>query len=146
MIEIVLGLVIIAGLLAMLTGVGGMFPGSTAFDPLPLLGYGGVGVILVVGTLLLAAGFTRRAVARRGGAQRRDLQSARLKSVGCLATAALAIGIPLVAEPLNVVRVDGFPVGYYLAAQGALIGLVVLAFAWASRQNVIDAEESGDHE
>ncbi len=144
MIEIALGLVVIVGLLAMLAGVGGMLPGSAGFDPLPLLGYGGVAVVLTVGLLLLASGFTRRAIARRSGESRHDLRTARLTVAGCLATGALSVAVPLVAEPLNVVRIDGFPVGYYLAAQGALIGLVILAFAWAGRQNAIEAEGRGD--
>lgn len=144
MFEIVLGLVLIVGLLAMLAGVGGTLPGSVGFDPLPLLGYSGVCIFLAVGLLLISAGFMRRAIARHSGEMRHDLRTARLTFVGCLATAALSLTVPLVAGPLNVVQIDGFPLGYYLAAQGALIGLVILAFAWAGRQDAIDAEGQGD--
>ncbi|HEX2840255.1 sodium/substrate symporter small subunit [Hyphomicrobium sp.] len=144
MFEIVLGLVVIVGVLAMLAGVGGMLPGSAGFDPLPLLGYGGICLLLAVGLLLIAAGFMRRAIARHSGETRHDLRTARLTYGGCLGAAALSLAVPLVAGPLNVVRIDGFPLGYYLAAQGALIWHVILAFAWAGRQNAIDAEGQSD--
>ena len=74
---------------------------------------------------------------------RHALRTARLMIGTLLVTAGLAIGLPLAAEPFNLVRIAGFPLGYYLAAQGALIGLVVLAFVWAARQSRIDAEEPG---
>jgi putative solute:sodium symporter small subunit len=60
-----------------------------------------------------------------------------------LVAAGLAVGVPLAAEPLNLLRIEGFPFGYYLAAQGGLVALVILAFVWAARQNRIDAEEPG---
>ena len=49
--------------------------------------------------------------------------------------------------PLNkiVIPVLGFPLGFYMAAQGSLIVFVVLIFWFASKQNRID-EEAGLHE
>jgi len=140
MIGIGLGLLLIAGVLAMLAGVGGRVPGVLAFDPLPLLGYGGAAVLLAIGALLVADGLVRRAI-RRPTASRRVLRTARLKAAALLAIAGFAIGLPLAAGPANLVHVEGMPLGYYLAAQGALIGLVILAFVWAARQNRIDAGE-----
>lgn len=134
MIEIVLGLLLIVGALAILA------PGATGIDLIPLIGYGGTGVLIGAGVLLIAAGLTRRAL-RRDAARGHALRTARLTIGALLVTAGLAIGLPLAAEPFNLVRVAGFPLGYYLAAQGALIGLVVLAFVWAARQSRIDAEE-----
>ncbi len=142
MIEIGFGLLLIAGVLAVLAGVGGLLPGASGIDLLPFLGYGGVAVLLAAGTLLIADGLARRAIGRDRGI-RHALRTARLTTAALLATAVLAIGLPLAAGPANLVRIEGMPLGYYLAAQGALIGLVILAFAWAARQNRIDAEEHG---
>lgn len=139
-IEIGLGLLLIAGIAAVLTGLGGLVPGPAGWDPLPLLGYGGTALILALGVLLVADGSVRRIIARRPE-RRRGLRTARLSAVALLGAAALAVGLPLAAEPFNLVRIGGIPAGYYLAAEVALVGLVVLAFAWAARQNRIDREE-----
>lgn len=139
MIEIALGLVLIAGVFAILSGVGGLVPGASGIDLLPLLGYGGAAFLLALGALLVGDGLVRRAIARHPG-ERHALRTARLATAAVLIVAALAVGLPLAAEPANLVRIEGLPLGFYLAAQGALIGLVVLAFAWAARQNRIDAE------
>lgn len=44
----------------------------------------------------------------------------------------LALALPLVALTLNAVRIAGFPLGFWVAAQGSLIGLAALGwvFAW----------------
>ena len=44
------------------------------------------------------------------------------------------------ASDLNTLSIFGFPLGYYMAAQGSLIVFVVLIFWLASRQNSIDEE------
>ncbi|WP_430512516.1 DUF4212 domain-containing protein [Pannonibacter phragmitetus] len=41
---------------------------------------------------------------------------------------------------LNSVVILGFPLGFYMAAQGSLIVFVVLIFWFSSRQNAIDEE------
>jgi putative solute:sodium symporter small subunit len=140
MIEIGLGLLLTIGVLAVLAGVGGLVPGASGIDLLPLLGYGGTTFLLVTGLLLVMDGAARRAIAR-GSERRHALRTARLTAAALLATAGLAIGLPLAAGPANLLKVDGMPLGYYLAAQGGLIGLVILAFVWAARQNRIDSEE-----
>lgn len=142
MIEIGLGLILILGVAAVLAGVGGLVPGASGIDLLPLLGYGGTAVLLATGALLVADGLARRAIAK-DPLRRHALRTARLTAAALIVTAGLAVGLPLAAGPANLVRVAGMPLGYYLAAQGALIGLVILAFAWAARQNRIDAEERG---
>jgi putative solute:sodium symporter small subunit len=53
--------------------------------------------------------------------------------------------IHLFAPSLNEVVIIGFPLGFYMAAQGSLIVFVVLIFWFAAKQNQID-EESGVHE
>ena len=49
------------------------------------------------------------------------------------------------AIPLNNIVIFGFPLGFYMAAQGSLIAFVVLCFWNAKAQNKID-EEFGVHE
>lgn len=140
MIELGLGALLIAGAIVVAMGTASAALGIV--DLLPLLGYGGVVLMGALGALLCAAGLTRRAL-KRGTAHRHGLRSGRLTATALIVAVGLAIGLPLAADLLNLVRIEGFPLGYYLAAQGVLIGLVVLAFVWASRQNRIDAEEPG---
>jgi putative solute:sodium symporter small subunit len=143
MIEIGLGLLLIAAALIVLTGAGDTL-GLPHIDFFPLLGYGGIAFILALGILMLAAGFSRRAIKRNHEA-RNALRSARLTAVALLLVVCLTLGLLLGAEPLNLVRIYGMPLGYDMAAQAGLIGLVILAFVWAGRQNRIDSEES-EHE
>ncbi|MDQ8697907.1 sodium/substrate symporter small subunit [Hyphomicrobium sp. LHD-15] len=143
MIEIVLGLLLLAGAVIVVMGAGDTL-GLSNIDFFPLLGYGGTAFILALGILLIAAGLSRRAM-KRHHARRHTLRSARLTTAALLLVACLTAGLLLASEPFNLLRVDGLPLGYYLAAQGGLIGLVILAFVWAARQNRIDLE-GGDHE
>ena len=49
-------------------------------------------------------------------------------------------GVHAFAPMLNEYRFLGFPLGFYMAAQGSLIIFVVMLFWFARRQNAIDAE------
>ena len=51
-----------------------------------------------------------------------------------------SFGIHLFAVQLNQVSFLGFPLGFYMAAQGSLIAFVVLCFWNAFAQNKIDQE------
>jgi len=51
-----------------------------------------------------------------------------------------SFGIHLFAPSLNAIRFLGFPLGYYMAAQGSLIVFVVSVCWFVRRQNRIDAE------
>jgi putative solute:sodium symporter small subunit len=51
-----------------------------------------------------------------------------------------SFGIHLFAPSLNKIKIIGFPLGFYMAAQGSLIAFVVLCFWNASAQNKIDEE------
>jgi len=42
--------------------------------------------------------------------------------------------------PLNNIVILGFPLGFYMAAQGSLIAFVILIFWFAARQDAIDRE------
>jgi putative solute:sodium symporter small subunit len=43
-------------------------------------------------------------------------------------------------RPLNEIVIAGFPLGFYMAAQGSLIVFVVLIFWFSARQDSIDRE------
>ena len=51
-----------------------------------------------------------------------------------------SIGVHWFADALNAISFLGFPLGFYMAAQGSLIIFVVLIFYLANRQNKIDEE------
>ena len=42
---------------------------------------------------------------------------------------------------LTGISILGFPLGFYMAAQGSLIAFVVMLFVFAKRQDTIDREE-----
>ncbi|MBX9700145.1 MAG: DUF4212 domain-containing protein [Acetobacteraceae bacterium] len=44
------------------------------------------------------------------------------------------------APAINHIHILGFPLGFYMAAQGSLIVFVVGLFWWARRQNQLDEE------
>ena len=48
--------------------------------------------------------------------------------------------VHMFATSLNEIVIAGFPLGFYMAAQGSLIAFVVLCFWNASAQNKIDEE------
>ncbi|MDP2333371.1 MAG: DUF4212 domain-containing protein [Reyranella sp.] len=48
--------------------------------------------------------------------------------------------VPLFAVQLNTIKVLGFPLGFYMAAQGSLVAFVVLCVWNAISQNKIDEE------
>jgi putative solute:sodium symporter small subunit len=50
------------------------------------------------------------------------------------------------AVSLNEIVILGFPLGFYMAAQGSLIAFVILIFWFAHRQNKIDEECGVDEE
>jgi putative solute:sodium symporter small subunit len=138
-IELGLGLLMVLGAAAIAGGLTSALTGG--IDVLPLIGAGGVALLAASGLLLGAAGALRRAIGRHDG-RRHGLRSVRLTAVSILIIGALAIGLPLATEALNLVRIDGFQLGYFLAAQLSLPALALVALIWAIRQNRIDAEET----
>lgn len=44
-------------------------------------------------------------------------------------------------EQLNAIKFLGFPLGFYMAAQGSLIAFVIMLFIFAKRQDTIDRQE-----
>ena len=49
-------------------------------------------------------------------------------------------GVHLFARSLNNIVILGFPLGFYMAAQGSLIVFVVMLFMFARQQDRIDRE------
>ena len=64
----------------------------------------------------------------------------RLMIICMVIWAIFGFGIHLFATPLNEIVILGFPLGFYMAAQGSLIVFVVLIFWFARRQDAIDRE------
>lgn len=48
--------------------------------------------------------------------------------------------IHMFVVPLNKIVILGFPLGFYMAAQGSLIAFVVILFVFARKQDQIDRE------
>ena len=42
---------------------------------------------------------------------------------------------------LNSIVILGFPIGFYMAAQGSLVAFVIMLFLFAKRQDAIDHDE-----
>lgn len=55
--------------------------------------------------------------------------------------AVFGFGIHAFAPQLNAINIGGFPLGFYMAAQGSLIVFVVMLFWFAHAQNKIDHDE-----
>ena len=51
-----------------------------------------------------------------------------------------SFGIHFFVNSLNKIVIFGFPLGFYMAAQGSLIVFVILIFWFAGRQDSIDRE------
>ena len=49
--------------------------------------------------------------------------------------------VHLFVDQLNNIQILGFPLGFYMAAQGSLIAFVVMLFVFAYAQDRIDREE-----
>lgn len=54
--------------------------------------------------------------------------------------------VHMFVEQLNSIVILGFPLGFYMAAQGSLIAFVVMLFWFARSQNAIDEEYGVDEE
>ncbi|TKT79291.1 DUF4212 domain-containing protein [Aquamicrobium sp. LC103] len=48
--------------------------------------------------------------------------------------------IHMFVDALNNITILGFPLGFYMAAQGSLIAFVIMLFWFARKQNAIDEE------
>ena len=64
----------------------------------------------------------------------------RLMIICLVIWAIFGYGIHLFVHQLNEIVILGFPLGFYMAAQGSLIVFVALIFWFARRQDAIDRE------
>ena len=65
-------------------------------------------------------------------------ENKRLTTVTLAIWAAVSFGAAFFAEALNGIVIFGFPLGYYMGAQGAVIVFVLLIFNYSRTMNLID--------
>jgi putative solute:sodium symporter small subunit len=49
--------------------------------------------------------------------------------------------VHMFVDQLNTIKILGFPLGFYMAAQGSLLAFVIMLFVFSSRQESIDRQE-----
>jgi len=52
----------------------------------------------------------------------------------------------LLAEPLNTIRLGGYPLGFWFAQQGSIYTFVVLIFVYAASMNTLDKKFDVDEQ
>ncbi|MDX2287415.1 MAG: DUF4212 domain-containing protein [Hyphomicrobiaceae bacterium] len=76
-----------------------------------------------------------------GNTERHWSRTRGLMIVMMLLWAFFSFGIHFFVKELNTIVFMGFPLGFYMAAQGSLIVFVVMLFIFASLQDGIDRSE-----
>ncbi len=76
-------------------------------------------------------------------------ENRQLTTITLVVWALVSFGAAFFVRALNTVVIFGFPLGYYMGAQGALIVFVLLIFNYARAMNAIDRkynlhEEEGE--
>lgn len=46
----------------------------------------------------------------------------------------------ILAEPLNQIKIGGYPLGFWFAQQGSIYTFIILIFAYVARMNKLDKE------
>lgn len=67
--------------------------------------------------------------------------ASRFPALALLLWAFIALAIPLIVQQLNLLDFLGFPLGFYMLAQGALIALLLIAIVSAWHQDRLDARD-----
>ena len=136
--RIVFGLALIGAAIAGATGLADRF---VVLPPLDLLSAAG---LTAAGLVFIWLGVLRRR-------QSKDADRAYALAVqqftlsGVMLVLAVTFAVPLLAEVLDLVRVGGFPIGFYFAAQGGVLLLAILAFMMSSRaERIDDTHSAGD--
>jgi putative solute:sodium symporter small subunit len=65
-------------------------------------------------------------------------ENKRLTAITLLIWAGVSFGAAFFVEALNAIVIFGFPLGYYMGAQGAVIVFVILIFNYSRAMNLID--------
>jgi putative solute:sodium symporter small subunit len=76
----------------------------------------------------------------KGKLQAYGKYTTRLTTVTMVIWFVVTCGAIIFSPELNTVVIFGFPLGYYVGAQGALIIFVILIFNYAFRMNKADAD------
>lgn len=138
MFEILLGTLVLAGAVIILTGA----PIGPAGDLSLLLDVRGTALLVAIGLSVIAHGSYRLMLKKAPASRRHGLRTSWLMLLTLTTTILLGLGVPLFADVFNLAKLGGFPFGFYLSAQGALVALTILSFVFVRRQDKIDAEES----
>ena len=133
MIEIALGILVLAGAIA--AGLGF----AEGLLPIPI-GLATTALIAVLGVLLLCHGFYRIRL-KRNSADRHWLRTSGLMWLMLALLGAVAFALPLLTPFFNAFKLAGFPLGFYVAAQGSLIMLVASLFFYSARADAVDEQE-----
>ena len=133
MIEVFAGVLVLAAALALAMGLG------DSFMLTPVLGLGSVLTIAAAGIALIAHGAFRR-LRDQGSGNNYWLRTSGLLGAVLGVTALLTFLLPAGTARLGLFKISGFPLGYYMAAQGALIGLAILIFIASRKQDRIEWE------
>lgn len=133
-IECGLGALVMAAALALASGL------VNRITPMPPIGNGALVALFAAGAVLFAHGWIGRKMARDAANAARWRFAGRAMFAIAAALAILA-AVPGLMPVLDLFSIGGFPLGYYLAAQGGAIALAILAFRAADRLD--DADHSG---
>jgi putative solute:sodium symporter small subunit len=126
-VEAALGLLIIAAALALALGA------ARLLAPVPPAGLGVTLALIGWGATLTAHGMAGRALTKRNTATAHSWRSV----FYVLLALTLAATMPLIVDLLDLADVAGFPLGYYMAAQGLLILMAILAFRAATHLDAL---------
>lgn len=130
--EAVLGVFIMAIAVALALGA------AALFVPVPPPGLGLTLALAAVGATIAAHGMAGRdAAALEGSCGARQWRAA-FYAVMALTAAAV---LPLLVDVLDLITVAGFPLGYYLAAQGLLVAFAIVAFRAARGLDTLDGPD-----
>jgi putative solute:sodium symporter small subunit len=135
MLQMLAGL-LIAGVAAV--AASGALRGFVALPPIGLLVYA---TVAVFGLVIAAHGYVRRR-RRLGTGEVGFVRKVGVAGWALVILAAAVLAMPAVASTLNLIQVNGFPLGFYWLAQGLLLVLAMLLFYVAAKQDAIDRDEA----
>lgn len=107
---------------------------------IPPIGGGAVLALLAFGAFLFGHGWIGRKIARSPEDAWRWRVTGRALFTAAAALALMAV-VPGLMPLLDLFSLGGFPVGFYLAAQGGVIALAILAFLASDRLDAADGAE-----
>ena len=127
MMEIALGALVMAVAVAL------AFDAAAFFAPVPAAGLGPTLALFLAGATFAAHGQAGRSL------KLKRVAAGKWRAVFyALLALSVAMFAPLLFELLDLLTVAGFPLGYYLAAQGLLLFFAILAFRAASHLDALD--------